>query len=129
LPTWAVKLRSFMDILILAVFILGYVFIALEHSIRIDKAASALVTGTVCWALFVLGWHEVPSHLAEEFSWFQDHSSHGSLAYFFEHRLLHHMEEISSILFFLMGAMTIVELIDAHEGFRVITDKITCLTT
>jgi len=47
------------------------------------------------------------------------------LAYFFEHRLLHHMEEISSILFFLMGAMTIVELVDAHEGFRVITDRIT----
>ena len=43
---------------------------------------------------------------------------------FFEHRLLHHMEEISSILFFLMGAMTIVELVDAHEGFRVITDRI-----
>ena len=42
----------------------------------------------------------------------------------FEHRLLHHMEEISSILFFLMGAMTIVELVDAHEGFRVITDRI-----
>lgn len=125
MPNWAVKLPSFMEILILGVFILGYVFIALEHSIRIDKAASALVTGTLCWALFVLGWSEVPPHLAEEFSWFQDHSNHGGLAYFFEHRLLHHMEEISSILFFLLGAMTIVELIDAHEGFRVITDKIT----
>ena len=116
-----------MDILILAVFILGYAFIALEHNIHIDKAASALVTGTVCWALFVLGWHEVPAHLAEEYHLFAaDHmgSGHGGLAVFFEHRLLHHMEEISSILFFLMGAMTIVELIDAHEGFRVITDKI-----
>ena len=116
-----------MDILILAVFILGYAFIALEHNIHIDKAASALVTGTVCWALFVLGWHEVPAHLAEEYHLFAaDHmgSGHGGLAQFFEHRLLHHMEEISSILFFLMGAMTIVELIDAHEGFRVITDKI-----
>ncbi|MEE2919374.1 MAG: sodium:proton antiporter NhaD, partial [Bacteroidota bacterium] len=65
--------------------------------------------------------------LAEEFHLFAaDHigQGHGGLAHFFEHRLLHHMEEISSILFFLMGAMTIVELIDAHEGFRVITDRI-----
>ena len=116
-----------MDILILAVFILGYAFIALEHNIHIDKAASALLTGTVCWALFVLGWHDVPAHLAEEYHLFAaDHmgSGHGGLAVFFEHRLLHHMEEISSILFFLMGAMTIVELIDTHEGFRVITDRI-----
>jgi Na+/H+ antiporter NhaD/arsenite permease-like protein len=116
-----------MDLFILGVFVLGYAFIALEHNIHIDKAASALVTGTVCWALFVLGFHEVPAHLAEEFHLFAaDHmgSGHGGLAQFFEHRLLHHMEEISSILFFLMGAMTIVELIDAHEGFRVITDKI-----
>jgi Na+/H+ antiporter NhaD/arsenite permease-like protein len=116
-----------MDFLILGVFVLGYAFIALEHNINIDKAASALVTGTLCWALFVLGFHEVPAHLAEEFHLFAaDHmgSGHGGLAQFFEHRLLHHMEEISSILFFLMGAMTIVELIDAHEGFRVITDKI-----
>ena len=116
-----------MDIFILVVFILGYAFIALEHNVHIDKAASALVTGTVCWALFVLGWHEAPAHLAEEFHLFAaDHigQGHGGLSQFFEHRLLHHMEEISSILFFLLGAMTIVELIDAHEGFRVITDRI-----
>ena len=109
--------------IILAVFVLGYVFIALEHNIRIDKAASALVTGTLCWALFVLGTPEVPWHLSEAFGTFGE-DGHGGLSMFFEHRLLHHMEEISSILFFLMGAMTIVELIDAHEGFRVITDRI-----
>ena len=116
-----------MDIFILVVFVLGYAFIALEHNVHIDKAASALVTGTVCWSLFVLSWHEAPAHLAEEFHLFAaDHigQGHGGLSQFFEHRLLHHMEEISSILFFLMGAMTIVELIDAHEGFRVITDRI-----
>ena len=116
-----------MDIFILVVFILGYAFIALEHNIRVDKAASALLTGTLCWALFVLGWHEVPAHLAEDYQLFSaEHNGtgHGGLAQFFEHRLLHHMEEISSILFFLLGAMTIVELVDAHEGFRVITDRI-----
>ena len=116
-----------MDFFILVVFVLGYAFIALEHNVHIDKAASALVTGTVCWALFVLGWHEAPAHLSEEFHLFAANhigQGHGGLSQFFEHRLLHHMEEISSILFFLMGAMTIVELIDAHEGFRVITDRI-----
>ena len=74
----------------------------------------------------MLGWHEAPAHLVEAYQAF-DHGDggHGTLKVFFEHRLLHHMEEIASILFFLLGAMTIVELVDAHNGFAVITDKIT----
>jgi|TARA_B100000767_G_scaffold275737_1_gene314868 Na+/H+ antiporter NhaD/arsenite permease-like protein len=116
-----------MEFIVLAIFIIGYLFIALEHTFHIDKAASALLTGTLCWGLFVLGVHEVPSHLAEDFASFQAHflgDSSLALNTFFEHRLLHHMEDISSILFFLLGAMTIVELVDAHEGFAVITDRI-----
>jgi Na+/H+ antiporter NhaD/arsenite permease-like protein len=114
-----------MLVILLAVFVLGYFAIAVEHKIHIDKAATALLTGTICWALFVLGYGEVPAHLSEAFSIFShEHGGHGLLSAFYEHRLLHHMEEISSILFFLLGAMTIVELVDAHEGFRVITDKI-----
>jgi len=112
-----------MDYILLAVFVIGYVGIVLEHNIKIDKAASALLTGTVLWGLFVTGYPEVPSHLVELFSAFS-HDGHASLSVFYEHRLLHHMQEISSILFFLLGAMTIVELVDAHEGFRVITDRI-----
>lgn len=115
-----------MATLLIVVFITGYLFIALEHNLHIDKAASALITGTLCWALLVLGWHEAPAHLAEAFSAFaHGDGGHGGLKVFFEHRLLHHMEEIASILFFLMGAMTIVELVDAHNGFAVITDRIT----
>ena len=49
----------------------------------------------------------------------------GADQHFIEEQLLHHLSEISSILFFLLGAMTIVELVDAHEGFSIITDKIT----
>ncbi|PCJ80661.1 MAG: sodium:proton antiporter [Bacteroidetes bacterium] len=115
-----------MDYILLAVFVIGYLAIALEHKISVDKAATALLTGTVLWGLFVLGYQEVPAHLSEMFANFSASNSgeHGSLGIFYEHRLMHHMEEISSILFFLLGAMTIVELIDAHEGFRVITDKI-----
>lgn len=131
-----------MEILILVVFVLGYVFIALEHSVHVDKAASALITGVLCWAVFVLGGHyDIPAHLVDLVSFgVPDHLYPELLALndynatlgetaitegaFFDHRLLHHMEEISSILFFLLGAMTIVELVDAHEGFSVITDRI-----
>ena len=90
--------------LMIAVFVLGYFAIALEHPFKIDKAASALITGVLVWTLFVLS---------------------GADQDFIEEELLHHLSEISSILFFLLGAMTIVELVDAHEGFAIITDKIT----
>lgn len=116
-----------MEILILVVFVLGYTFIALEHPVHIDKAATALVTGVVSWGIFVLGADVIPVHLMAEFTVFShEYIGDASIiqAIFYEHRLLHHMEEIASILFFLMGAMTIVELVDAHEGFAVITDRI-----
>lgn len=116
-----------MEFIVLAIFVIGYLFIALEHTFHVDKAASALLTGTLCWGLFVIGVHDVPGHLAEDFASFKAHFTGDSalaLHTFFEHRLLHHMEDISSILFFLLGAMTIVELVDAHEGFAVITDRI-----
>ena len=89
--------------LMIALFVLGYAAIAFEHSIKIDKAASALITGVVLWAVYVLG---------------------GADAHATEHHLLEHVGEIASILFFLLGAMTIVEVVDAHQGFSVITDRI-----
>ena len=88
----------------IVIFVLGYLAIALEHPIKVDKAASALITGVLVWTLFVIS---------------------GADQHFIEEQLLHHLSEISSILFFLLGAMTIVELVDAHEGFSIITDKIT----
>ena len=90
--------------LMIVIFVLGYLAIALEHPIKVDKAASALITGVLVWTLFVIS---------------------GADQHFIEEELLHHLSEISSILFFLLGAMTIVELVDAHEGFSIITDKIT----
>ena len=116
-----------MEWIVLGVFVLGYLAIAMEHSIRIDKAASALLTGTLTWALFVLGMDEFAPHLQGEFADFMAHfqgTPGTEQAVFLEHRLLHHVQEIASILFFLMGAMTIVELVDAHEGFAVITNRI-----
>lgn len=96
-----------MGIAIIIVFILGYLFITLEHSISINKAATALLTGVLCWTLYIFS--STDPHLVNE-------------------QLTEHLGEISGILFFLMGAMTIVELIDAHDGFDVITDAITTLS-
>lgn len=96
---------------ILIVFILGYALIALEHPLRMNKAAPALLTGMLVWSLVMLSSGDLfPVELAEV-----------------PHRvesLFHHLGEIASILFFLLGAMTVVELMDAHGGFEVVTDRI-----
>jgi Na+/H+ antiporter NhaD/arsenite permease-like protein len=89
------------------VFILGYLAIAFEHFIRVNKAASALIAGTVTWTLIAL---------------FSPHDA--STAHSLSHRLAEQMGEISQILFFLLGAMVIVELIDAHSGFDVISSQL-----
>ncbi len=101
-----------MYILMGIVFIFGYGAIALEHPLKIDKSASALFTAVVVWVLFVLGREIILPLNAEE-------SMH-----FIESDLMHHLGEIASILFFLLGAMTIVELVDVHGGFSIITGKI-----
>lgn len=91
-----------METLILVIFITGYLFIALEHNIDINKTATALITGVLCWTVYVAN----------------------TDAHAVTHQLLEQLGEISSILFFLMGAMTIVELIDAHDGFELINSRI-----
>lgn len=110
--------------LMILVFVLGYVAIAMEHPIRIDKAASALITGVVCWALLVLGIQQIIPNSEVLGNAGLATMSSPEITHYLEHSLLEHLSEIASILFFLMGAMTIVELVDAHEGFAVITDRI-----
>lgn len=86
--------------ILIIVFIIGYMFIALENAIDINKAAAALVAGVLTWVVYAMF---IPDkELVNE-------------------ELSHHIGSISNILFFLLGAMTIVELIDAHDGFEVIT--------
>lgn len=126
-----------MYLLIIVLFVLGYLGIALEHLLKVNKTAIAIVTGILCWTLFMfstpgesllqskgykkyldiskieLGISKVstltPEELHHEFVTFS---------------LAEHLGEIAQILFFLLGAMTIVELVDAHQGFRFITDRI-----
>lgn len=90
--------------IMIVIFVLGYLAIAFEHPININKSATALLTGVLCWTVYILMGDD--NHLINE-------------------QLTEHIGELSGILFFLMGAMTLVELIDAHDGFDVITSRIT----
>lgn len=114
--------------LLVVIFVVGYVGIALEHQIRINKAATALLIGVACWTVYMLDVDRLmPGSSVPD--WFSaklgvDHASHLNREYLLEGQLLHTLAEIAQILFFLMGAMTIVELVDAHEGFALVTDRI-----
>ncbi|MEO7731374.1 MAG: sodium:proton antiporter NhaD [Kofleriaceae bacterium] len=90
-------------VILVALFVVGYAAIILERPLKLDKSASALLIGVLCWSVYALGGD--PRAASRE--------------------LVGHLGELSGILFFLLGAMTIVELIDAHGGFLVITSRIT----
>ncbi|MBO1531054.1 sodium:proton antiporter NhaD [Psychrobacter sp. F1192] len=101
--------------LMAVVFVLGYIAIALEHNLHVDKAASALLTAVIVWTLLVIGADTLlASQLTDSFS----------ASALLNTELRHHLSEIAEILFFLMGAMVIVELVDAHDGFAAITNRI-----
>lgn len=87
-----------MELISIVVFVIGYFAIAFEHSLKINKTASALVTGVLVWVVYALvrGPHELEV-------------------------LSHHLGSTSEILFFLLGAMTLVELVDAHHGFHFVS--------
>lgn len=88
--------------LVVIIFLIGYLAIIFEHALKLNKTASALLTGVLCWTVYIV---------------FHEHDTVNS-------ELLHHLGNISGIIFFLLGAMTIVELVDTHDGFDVITSRI-----
>ena len=94
-----------MVVTLITIFILGYACIALEHPLKINKTATALMLGTLVWTIFALS-HVIPGG---------EVSSH----------LVENLGETAEIVFFLLGAMTIVTLIEDYQGFTVITDHIT----
>jgi len=92
-----------MNTLLIVIFIFAYACIALEHPIKINKTASALLAAGALWTVYAVmtgDHHLVGENLSESLS------------------------ATAQIVFFLMGAMTIVEVVDAHNGFEVITSKI-----
>ena len=92
---------------VVACFVVGYILIVFEHPLKLDKSVPALLMGALTWALISVGNLEVLDHLHQ--------TAH------LEEVLLHHLGKTAEILFFLIGAMTIVELIDLHQGFSAIT--------
>lgn len=92
-----------LTLVLVIIFVLGYLAIAFEHPLKINKAAPALLIGVLTWTAWVALGGE--SHLISE-------------------NLSHHLSSTAEILFFLLGAMTIVEMVDAHQGFKVITNRI-----
>ncbi len=129
-----------MFILMVVVFVLGYVAIALEHPLKVDKAASALLLGVLVWTILILDVSGI-LNLGYSQAWenfknsslltdFINNNPEASLLeqmkYFIvDNQIIEHLGDISEILFFLLGAMTIVETVDQHEGFKIITDRIT----
>jgi len=116
-----------METVIILVFVFGYLAITLEHSIKIDKLIPALIMMAVSWALLSLGidsfpqWFDTAKHsLMENFGLL----SHDEKMHLLEETLLHHLGKTAEILVFLLGAMTIVEIIDYFDGFSTIKSAV-----
>ena len=109
-----------METLILVIFALGYLAITLEHNIKLDKLIPALLMMALMWAVVALGiehfpnWFDSTKHaLVDGFS----AMGHEDKMHLMEETVLHHLGKTAEILFFLLGAMTIVEIIDYFDGF------------
>ena len=116
-----------METVIILVFVFGYLAITLEHSIKIDKLIPALVMMAISWALISLGidsfpnWFDSAKHaLVDNFPAL----GHDEKMHLMEETLLHHLGKTAEILVFLLGAMTIVEIIDYFDGFSTIKNFI-----
>lgn len=99
---------------IIAVFVIGYMLIVFEHPLKLDKTVPALLMGSILWAIISLGHYPV-----------YEITEHGLHEEPLHDVLLHHLGKTSEILIFLIGAMTIVELIDLHQGFDVLKSWVT----
>ncbi|OBX21935.1 MULTISPECIES: sodium:proton antiporter NhaD [Bizionia] len=112
-----------MEAIIIIVFVLGYLAITLEHNLKIDKLIPALVMMAICWAIIAIGvddftqWFNSAKHALVDNLGLLNHEERVHLM---EETLLHHLGKTSEILVFLLGAMTIVEIIDYFDGFATI---------
>lgn len=95
---------------VIACFVVGYLLIVFEHPLRLDKTVPALLMAAISWALLSIGHLDVSIH---------------SEPHTMNEVLLYHLGKTSEILVFLIGAMTIVEIIDLHQGFQILKDMVT----
>lgn len=111
----------------IAIFVLGYAVIALEHPIKVNKSASALILGVILWAALVIGGESILVSSDSLRHYLEGTVGTSFMDWLVHYKLIHYLGETSEIIFFLLGAMTIVELVDSFQGFRIITDKIKTL--
>lgn len=102
-----------LTIFIVAVFIVGYFFIAIESVTKVNKAAVALLMFVACWTIFMLDPGQYIAGAVGE-----------NVASAVSETIEHHLGSTATTLFFLMGAMTIVELVDQNGGFNFVRDTL-----
>ncbi|MFK5983180.1 MAG: sodium:proton antiporter NhaD [Flavobacteriaceae bacterium] len=110
-----------MTSIIILIFVIGYLSITLEHPLKLDKTVPALIMAALIWGVLAIGFHA---------GWFNVIDTHenvfnfltggGEASHGFDNALLHHLGKTAEILVFLIGAMTIVEIIDLHRGFEIL---------
>ena len=109
--------------LIIAIFVIGYLAIVFEHPLKLDKTVPSLIMGALVWAALAVaynnGWLSVVDSHGHMFTFGEGGDAHDSHAGF-TNALLHHLGKTAEIVIFLIGAMTIVEIIDLHRGFEVL---------
>lgn len=113
--------------IMIILFIIGYACIALEHPLKVNKTATALLLGVLIWLVYILTGPSIfdVTNFGGGWQAFQQANPGEKFSDFItKHELIEHLGDIAEILFYLMGAMTVVELIDSHGGFSIITDKI-----
>ena len=114
-----------MTSIIILIFVIGYLSITLEHPLKLDKTVPALLMSSIIWAVLAIGfhngWYNIIDTHENVFSFLTggETAQHG-----FENTLLHHLGKTSEILIFLVGAMTIVEIIDLHRGFEILKSAV-----
>lgn len=115
---------------IILVFIIGYLAIVFEHPLKLDKTVPALTMGALMWGILSIGFHSGYLNVIDGHDYIFSMAGNLDTAGLeaneegFTGALLHHLGKIAEILVFLIGAMTIVELIDLHRGFDIIKEWI-----
>ena len=107
-------------LLIVITFVLGYTLIVLEHPLKLDKTVPTILMGAIMWSILSIAFNNGLADIVDSHGHLWNISGGEEAHEGFVATLVHHLGKTSEILFFLMGAMTIVELIDLHQGFEVL---------
>lgn len=114
-----------MESIIILIFVIGYLSITLEHPLRLDKTVPSLIMASLIWGVLAVGFSSGWFTIIDTHDFVFDFNQGGEEAlHGFENNLLHHLGKTAEILIFLIGAMTIVEIIDLHRGFEVLKSAV-----